>query len=230
MPPLDVASEDRDMSDKQRTANIRKKHFPVKTAEGFTIRASTKNEVDAFCKKAFASVFAPQEGSLRFTPKGKRRAQNNVMRKRYEVIHHEWFLFVDPKGRPVGWHVGEAEDWATFYMRNTGILPEHQNKGIYDAFFAAFINYLGELGYERVSSQHKATNRRILIMKLKRGFDVAGLELTEGWGPLVKLVRLLTPDRRLSFCRQYGEMAHYRAALASGHSLQLPQKKERTTR
>jgi GNAT superfamily N-acetyltransferase len=207
------------MSTERKITNIRKKHFPIKTTEGFTVRVSTKNEVEAFLKKAFASVFSPQDGSLRFTAKGKRRAQNNALRKRYEALHHEWFLFVDPKGTPVGWHIGEAEDWATFYMRNTGILPEHQDKGIYDAFFDAFMNYLSELGYERVSSQHKATNRRILIMKLKRGFDIAGLELTENWGPLVKRVRLLAPERRLSFYRQYGEMEHYRAALPSNHSL-----------
>lgn len=201
------------MSKKQNTASIRKKHFPVKTVEGYVIRAATKAEVGVFLSKAFDSVFIPQDASLRFTPKGKRRAQNSAMLKRYAVLHHEWFLFEDPKGRPVGWHMGEAEDWVTFYMRNTGILPEHQDKGIYDAFSAALMNYLSELGYERVSSQHKATNRRILIMKLKRGFDVAGLELTENWGPLVKLVRLLAPDRRLSFYRQYGEMEHYRSTL-----------------
>ena len=135
------------------------------------------------------------------------------MKQRYAVLHHEWFLFLDPKGNPVGWHMGETEDAVTFYMRNTGILPKFQNHGIYEAFFSSFLAYLSEIGYERVTSQHQATNRRILIMKLKRGFDVAGLELTENWGPLIKLVRIIVPDRRLSFYRQYGRVEHYRAKI-----------------
>lgn len=190
---------------------IRKKHFPITTAKGFTIRAATKDEVRSFQKRASESIFPPQDTAIRFAPKGTRRARLLSLRERYEVLHHEWFLFLDSKGTPVGWHIGEAEDWATFYMRNTGILPAHQNRGIYDAFCSAFMTYLEEIGYERVSSQHMATNRRILIMKLKRGFDIAGLELTESWGPLVKLVRLIAPDRRVSFYRQYGEAGHYKA-------------------
>lgn len=208
------------MSAVKNISSIRKKHFPITTAGGFTIRAATKGEVEAFLKRASESVFPLQDGSLHFTMKGKRRTQTLSFRKRYEVVHHEWFLFLDSKGKPVGWHLGEADDWATFYMRNTGILPPYQGKGIYDAFLSSFVNYLGELGYERVSSQHQATNRRVLIMKLKRGFDIAGLELTENWGPLVKLVRLIAPDRRLSFYRQYGEMEHYRATLPPDDSPQ----------
>lgn len=215
------------MSAADDISSIREKHFPVKTPEGFTLRASTKSEVEPFLKKAFESVFPKPDGSLHFTATDARGAQSLSLRKRYEALHHEWFLFLDPKGKPVGWHFGEAEDWATFYMRNTGILPAHQGKGIYDAFFSSFMDYLIELGYERVSSQHKATNRRILIMKLKRGFDVAGLELTENWGPLVKLVRLLAPDRRLSFYRQYGVMEHYRAALPSNAARPLEKNKRR---
>ena len=189
-------------------AAIRRKHFPVKTGAGYTIRVATKKEVDAFVGGVFDSVFPPQEGSLRFIASPERRAQLRVLKERYEVLHHEWFLFTDSKGTPIGWHIGEAEDAVTFYMRNTGVLPAHQNRGIYEAFFAAFKRYLGELGYERVTSQHKATNRRILILKLRQGFEIAGVELTENWGAVVKVVLLLAPDRRLSFYRQFGQMDH----------------------
>jgi len=156
----------------------------------------------------YAVVF-PDRGEtacFRMTPERREKAQE--FRKRYEVLHHEYFLFLGPKGRPVGWHMGEAEDFQTFYMRNTGILPEYQDRGIYSAFLKAFVSYLGELGYERISSHHKPTNKSILILKLKQGFVIGGLEMTENWGALVKMVKLIPADRRESFYRQFGDMVH----------------------
>lgn len=185
---------------------VRQKHFPVRLPNGYSIETSSKPGMEAIIRKqSFELVFPRQEGSFHFSPSEDRRVEINRLKERYQVLHHEWFIFKDPSGRPVGWHMGEAEDHATFYMRNTGVLPEHQNKGLYRAFVPAFVKYLAELGYERISSQHKATNRRILITKLRQGFNVAGLELTENWGPLVKLVYLVAPDRRDSFGKQYGE-------------------------
>lgn len=189
-------------------ARIRRKYFPVKTQSGFTIVAAPKARVRRVMKRLFKTVFPRQKGSLNYAPSPARRGQLDEMRRRYDVLHHEWFLISDPKGRPVGWHIGEAEDAVSFYMRSTGILPAHQNQGLYADLLAALVPYLGELGYERITSLHKPTNRRILISKLKRGFDIAGMELTENWGPLVKLVKILPPDRRRAFYRQYGEEGH----------------------
>jgi len=126
----------------------------------------------------------------------------------YDTVHHEWFLFLDPKGSPIGWHMGEAEDFQTFYMRNSGILPEFQNRGLFTKFSETFARYLEELGYERISSHHKPTNRAILILKLKQGFDVAGMEMTENWGSLVKMVKILPRDRKEAFYKMFGDPSH----------------------
>lgn len=71
-----------------------------------------------------------------------------------------------------------------------------------------FLKDLKEIGYERLSSHHQATNRAILITKLKFGFVIAGVELTERWGVLVKVIKLLRKDRRESFYKQFGLIEH----------------------
>jgi GNAT superfamily N-acetyltransferase len=104
--------------------------------------------------------------------------------------------------------MGEADDAFTFYMRNTGILPEFRNRGIYRAFCERLTSYLAAIGYERISSHHKGTNRPILITKLKMGFSISGIDFNESWGPLVKMVKLLPADRREAFYRQFGSTNH----------------------
>ncbi len=188
--------------------SVRRKCFPLKIKGGYSIRVATKKEVMDLIAKSYDKVF-PDRGDtpcFRMTPERRKKAQE--FWKRYDVLHHEWFLFLDPKGKPIGWHMGEAEDYQTFYMRNTGILPEYQGKGLYGAFLKAFVPYLGSLGYERISSQHKPTNKPILILKLKQGFVIGGFEMTENWGALVKMVKIIPQDRRESFYRLFGDMVH----------------------
>lgn len=175
---------------------------------GFSVRAATKKEVMDLVAKKYGAVF-PDRGDtpwFRMSPERRKKAQE--FWKHYDALHHEWFLFLGPKGAPIGWHMGEAEDYQTFYMRNTGILPEYQGRGLYRAFLKAFSDYLGELGYERITSQHKPTNKSILILKLKQGFVIGGLEMTENWGALVKMVKIIPQDRRESFYAQFGDKEH----------------------
>ena len=195
---------------------IRKKYFPLKMKDGFSVRSFDANEIYAFMGKAFDKVFPPGDEDFCFRPSPERRQQMAPLRKLYSVIHHEWFLFLDPKGRPIGWHMGEAEDHQTFYMRNSGILPEFQNRGLFTAFSEVFMRYLGELGYERISSHHKPTNRRILILKLQQGFNIAGFEMTENWGALVKLVKILPRDRQEAFYKMFGEFSQLDAKAPKG--------------
>lgn len=189
-------------------AALRAKFFPFTSPSGFTIKAVSVDELRAFLKTSFDSVFPDRGSGNPFQPDQERAEKMWPMMKLYEGCHQENFLFYDPSGEPVGWHMGEAEDPLTFYMRNTGVLPRAQNSGLYKVFFKQLISYLTAIGYERITSQHQATNRRILILKLKEGFDIAGMELTERWGPLVKLVKLLPTDRREAFYKHYGMLEH----------------------
>ncbi|HVJ64403.1 MAG TPA: GNAT family N-acetyltransferase [Bdellovibrionota bacterium] len=187
---------------------LRAKHFPYTTRGGFTVRASTREEVTAVAEALFERIY-PQNGEhARFVITAARREAMKSFYDHYSQLHHEWLLFCLADGTPMGWMMGEMDNHNTFYMRNTGVLPEYQGQGIYKELLEHMIAYLGELGYERISSHHLVTNNRIIITKLKQGFYFAGLELTEQWGPMAKLVKILVKDREDSFITQYGRFDH----------------------
>jgi RimJ/RimL family protein N-acetyltransferase len=119
----------------------------------------------------------------------------------YRKIHSERFL-IKYQGKVVGWVQGEMEDFETFYMRNSGILPAHQNKGVYSEFLKIFEKYIFGLGYARISSQHSPTNAAVLSLKLKAGFVIVGQETYERWGILVKLVKFSSKKRKDFYLKQ----------------------------
>lgn len=189
-------------------AAVRARYFPFTTRSGYEIRAVPEAELRAFVKEAFDKVFPASEERGAFVMPEDRRESKKPLGELYRKLHHEFFLVFDPAGRPVGWNMSEAEDVLTFYLRNTGLLPEHRRKGIYTDLSARLEEYLHELGYERLTSHHQATNREVLIRKLKDGFVIAGFELTERWGALVKMVKLLERDRNEAFYRMFGSREH----------------------
>lgn len=187
---------------------MRAKYFPFTTQSGFTIRPVSAEELVAFSKANYDLVFPHAKQSRYFNLPQERVSRIKPLIDSYRLCHHEYFIFYDRDETPVGWHMSDAEDSVTFYLRNTGILPAYRNKGIYREFSARLEAYLRSLGYERLTSNHQSTNRDILIRKLKDGFCISGLELTERWGPLVKMVKILAEDREQSFYSQYGSLEH----------------------
>ena len=187
---------------------VRNKYFPLKLKNGYQVVISSREEVYKISGEMFDKVFGVGYSRVQYRlPKGRKK---KVMKLAVEFwkAHHEWFLFLDSKGKVVGWFMGEAESVIAFYMRNTGILPKHQNKGIYNEFLKVLLKYLKDLGYERISSQHKVTNKKILLSKIKAGFIITSLELTEMWGPMVKLVKIIHKDRRDYFVESFGDLGH----------------------
>jgi len=148
--------------------------------------------------KIFPKVF-PRESGYKLSKKEAGRLMPCF--NEYRKIHSEKFL-IKFKGKVIGWFQGEMEDFETFYMRNTGIIPEHQNKGLYKKFLTVFEKYIFGLGYARISSQHSPTNAVILSLKLKAGYVIAGQEFHERWGILLKLVKFSTKKRKDFFLKK----------------------------
>jgi len=96
----------------------------------------------------------------------------------------------------IGWSFGVQESSARYFMVNTGILPQHQNKGIYSALLPRILDILKKEGFQIVYSRHGATNNQVLIPKLKAGFIITGLELSDVFGILVHLSYFFNPIRR----------------------------------
>ena len=95
-----------------------------------------------------------------------------------------------------GWFGGDQCDHETFYMRNSAVLPGFRRKGIYTALMAEVLKRAKGLGFQVVLSRHIVTNNSIIIPKLKAGFIITALELSDRFGTLVHLKYFFNPLRR----------------------------------
>lgn len=105
------------------------------------------------------------------------------------------------EGRMVGWSFGWqlSMDATSFYMANSCVLQSHRRRGLYQAMLARVLALTEEMGFQSLSSRHLAGNNPILIAKLKAGFHIAGLELSEVHGSLVHLRYFHNAVRRESY-------------------------------
>jgi L-amino acid N-acyltransferase YncA len=107
----------------------------------------------------------------------------------------------------VGWHIGDQHNAARFYMRNSAIVPEHRRRGLYSAMLKAVVAHLLELGFQNILSRHNATNNAVIIPKLKAGFVMTGLEISDVFGTLVHLEYFANPQRRKAIDYRCGLIA-----------------------
>ncbi|MFC4639918.1 GNAT family N-acetyltransferase [Deinococcus hohokamensis] len=80
----------------------------------------------------------------------------------------------------IGWSHAQQRDERTVYMADTGLLPEHQGRGLYTRLLPHLLDTFREAGYLLVQSHHRATNNRVIVPKLRAGFFIQGLNLYEG--------------------------------------------------
>jgi L-amino acid N-acyltransferase YncA len=186
----------------EKSNSLREKFFPFKFGD-YSIEPCTREECLNSSSKLFSKVFTSNPKGYVMKPDSKEAKDLMACRNEYRKIHAEYFLFFY-KGKAIGWFMGEMEDFETFYMRNTGILPAHQGKGLYGAFLDRFITYITKLGYQRISSQHAPKNINVYKVKMARGFLVAGTENHERWGTLIKLVKILNPKREAYYLKKFG--------------------------
>jgi hypothetical protein len=96
----------------------------------------------------------------------------------------------------VGWSFGRQMTRDTYYMINSGLLPEHRNKGVYSALLPRILERLAAEGFRVVTSRHCATNNQVIVPKLKAGFVIAGMEISDAFGVLLHLAYYFNPLRR----------------------------------
>jgi len=110
------------------------------------------------------------------------------------------------EGKLVGFCFGFQDCDSSFSMAASGVLPEHRRKGLYRFLAERMLEISKGMDFPQVSSRHVATNNAVLIAKLKLGFVVTGMELSETFGTLLQLTYFHHPLRRKVF--------HVRAGLA----------------
>lgn len=185
----------------QTADDRRPQYFPCRLKTGIEVVPVSREEFFPFLRANFSKVFGRAFMS-RVQPTARQQKANEMLIREYNKIHTEYFHF-KKGGKVVGWSFGEMDDFETFYMRNTGLLPKYQNQGSYREFLRLFLEYIESLGYSRVSSQHHPNNGRIISLKMQEGFMVVGTENHERFGQLLKLVKIFDRKREAIFKKMF---------------------------
>ncbi len=104
----------------------------------------------------------------------------------------------------IGWHCGYQIDADIFYMFETGVLSSHQRKGIYSALILWLLAKYQSLGFQKVTSQHHASNNAVIIPKLKAGFAITGFSIDEGLGLMVTMAYIINVKRMNAYTFRTG--------------------------
>ena len=179
--------------------DIRKQFFPMSLPSGVVCRLLDREAAQASIRAAKVQIFHPKEEFGVFLAPEARREKLEHLKKMLAYSDEKWMVFYSAEGEPVGWFIGYMEDEETFFIDTIGLVPAFRNRGIYSAFLRGLVAYLGALGYERVTTTHHPNNRAVMIAELKAGFNIVGLELHEGLGPMVKTAYYIHDDRREGF-------------------------------
>lgn len=118
----------------------------------------------------------------------------------------------------IGWQFSHQTDERTVSMADTGVLPEHQGRGLYTRLLPHALDAFRAASYTLVTSHHRATNNRVIIPKLRAGFLVQGLNLYEGGLNVALTLSLDAPYRDAMHVRSGFQQAHGEAARRLGVS------------
>ncbi|MEZ0393373.1 MAG: hypothetical protein ACAH59_14230, partial [Pseudobdellovibrionaceae bacterium] len=71
-----------------------------------------------------------------------------------------------------------------------------RRKGLYTALMHEVLKRVQNLGFQIVLSRHTTTNNSIIIPKLKAGFVISAIEVSERFGTLVHLSYFFNQTRK----------------------------------
>jgi hypothetical protein len=162
-------------------------NYQRELAPGLLLRSMTRDEFKVHWTSHYPQVFSERI-----------RVDTQLLMSKAEQLQMEELgslmgnplclrLGVFERGDFIGWHIGDQKSREEFYMRNTGILPAHQGRGVYPMILKAVLELTSELGFQVISSKHNATNNRVIIPKLRAGFIISGLEISDRFGTMVRL-------------------------------------------
>ena len=95
----------------------------------------------------------------------------------------------------VGWSFGYQSSGESFEMVCSAVLEDYRRIGLYSCLLDLVIELTRDQGFQFISSGHCATNNAVIIPKLKAGFLISKLELTDMFGVTVQLRYFMNPLR-----------------------------------
>ena len=163
--------------------------------EGYEIREMNHEEFNPLWQKRAKEVF--DETSIFSLMEALSEAEKSKMadlaKQMGELFLLRLGLFY--RGEFVGWASGGQESKETFYMRNSAILPAHRRKGLYTQLMSRVLEIVTERGFQKIYSRHTTANNAVIIPKLKAGFVITSIEISDIFGALVHLSYFPNPIR-----------------------------------
>jgi len=117
-----------------------------------------------------------------------------------------YYVLLDEKNNLAGWTAGFQMRPNDFFMMTSAVLPKYRGKDGYTKLLKEVLEKTKALGFQVVYSKHLATNNPIIIAKLKLGFMVAGMEVSDQMGTVVRMVYSHNPLREELLRYRTGEL------------------------
>lgn len=180
------------MALKIRSTENEEKHLP----SGYSIREMSKEEFDPLWNTYRPQIF--EANILAYRPPPHLAPEDVVKLEQLNRPFQSPDIYtlrlgVFFKGEFCGWHIGDQTSGEVFYMRNSAVLPAHRNKGLYSALLHRTAAIVRPMGFQKIFSTHHSTNNTVIIPKLKAGFVITALQISEIFGVLVTLTLFLNP-------------------------------------
>jgi RimJ/RimL family protein N-acetyltransferase len=117
---------------------------------------------------------------------------------------------------PVALFSGRQQAGAAYLMTHAQVHPDHQGRGIYTEIVRRVIGYTGELGFERILSEHAVGNNAVLVPKLKLGFRIIAFEIEPAFGLGLRLAYFHDPQQLAAYAFRYGDATLTTPLIESG--------------
>lgn len=162
----------------------------------YRVQAISKAQYDEF-RKLHEPVIFPNRFDIHIQEALSQPERDAVLRLAENLgSPYELRLGIFHNTEMIGWNYGIQVNADTFRMATTGIVAEHQRKGVYSQLLKVLAAHLREKGFQTIFSRHYATDNQVIVPKLKFGFLVSGFELTEEYGLLLRLSYFFNEARR----------------------------------
>lgn len=158
----------------------------IDIAGGYSIRAMEAEEFFPLFQLTYDAIFGDHHTFFpnQYFHPDERDKQARLKARLGNLFKLQLGLFSEA-GEFVGYSFGAQETAETFYMIASAVLPAHQNRGLYTALVKEVVRRCTEEGFQKIYGTHCATNNAVLVPKLKLGFVISKIEISEVLGTVI---------------------------------------------
>lgn len=178
-----------------------------KLNNGFELHELSRQEFSPLLQQHFPALFDDQFFMYRWDlllSEEEQESREAIKNSFPELKKYRYAIFKDKEF--VGASFSYQTNVSSVYMQSSAILPEYRRQGLYSQMLGSVMQVIERDGFQEIQSNHHMTNNPVIIAKLKKGFNISGVELSDRFGTLVNL-KYYTNSKRREVCKfRSGEM------------------------